>query len=397
MQSSDRLAIDQQDYVIALRRELHRIPETRFETKCTRDVILREIKSLASSCKSSCTFGEAHESKGGIVFDIDVPGCTDRLLFRADFDALLIEEDTGLEFSSVNKGVSHACGHDTHVAMLTGFLKAVSDGDLIPAHNLRIVFQDGEENPGVPPETESGGEILVREGVTEGVSRAYTVHVLVDNNSRKGAFISCGGAMLANTGRISMIINSTGGHAGMPDTGVNALRVARAVMDRLDSLRVEIAGSIGDIALEPVILNAGKSSNVMPSRAEIWYSFRSLLPREKHLEISERIVSEIKKTALSMNAEIDAVSMPGAPLLINDKDEYERVSKLLNSSGEKAVEIPPMLGGEDFAHYLYRVPGVMFWLDAGQEGSGNQHTPKFNPDESVMWRGVHFWMLLAME
>ena len=396
MQNSDRLAMEQQDYVIGLRRELHRIPETRFETKGTRDVILREIKYLASSCLGTCRFGIPRESKGGIVFDIDVPGCTDRILFRADFDALLIEEDTGLEFSSANKGVSHACGHDAHVAMLMGFLKSVSDGKLVPVHNLRIVFQDGEENPGVPPETESGGEILVREGVTESVSYVYTLHVLVDNNSRNGVFISRGGAMLANTGRICMKINSTGGHAGMPDTGVNALRVVRNVMDRLDLLRLEIAGSIGDVALEPVILNAGKSSNVMPSGAEMWYSFRSLIPREQHLEISNRIVSEIKKTASDMNAEIDAVSMPGAPLLVNDHDEFKRVFKLLNVNGQKAVEAPPMLGGEDFAHYLYRVPGVVFWLDAGQEGTGKQHTPKFNPDENVLWKGVHFWMLLAV-
>ena len=336
------------------------------------------------------------ESKGGIVFDIDVPGCTDRILFRADFDALLIEENTGLEFSSVNKGVSHACGHDTHVAMLMGLIKAVSDGSLTPVHNLRIVFQDGEENPGVPPETESGGEILIREGVTEGVSHAYSLHILVDNNIRNAVFISCGGPMLANTGRISMTINCSGGHAGMPDEGVNALRVARKVMDRLDTLNSEIAATIGNIALEPVILNAGKSSNVMPSEAQMWYSFRSLLTREQHLEISGRIIAEIKKTASDMKAEIDCVSNPGAPLLVNDNDEFERVFKLLNCNGQKAVEAPPMLGGEDFAHYLYRVPGVMFWLDAGQDGSGNQHTPKFNPDENVLWRGVHYWVLLAM-
>lgn len=397
MRSLKEYALAQQDYVVKIRRELHRIPETRFNTGLTRGFILNELKSIISSNRSEITFGTPHESRGGITVDIDIPGPDDRILFRADFDALAIREETGLDYSSVNEGVSHACGHDTHTAMLLGFLRSLSKGAFIPSHNLRLVFQDGEENPGVPPEKESGAEILIDGGVLDGIISAYTLHILVGNNENSGVFMARGGAMLANTGRIRFRIKTTGGHAGMPETGINALRITRSVMNHLDSLSTDLRASEEPVVLEPVILNAGKSSNVMPADAELWYSFRTLLPRAQHVEMTEGIIREIKKISFGPGVEIEAVPMYGAPLLVNSPDIYGHVRDLLDRNGQKTVEIPPMFGGEDFAHYLYNVPGVMFWLNACQKGSGKQHTPMFNPDENVFWKGVHYWMLLAAD
>jgi amidohydrolase len=108
-----------------------------------------------------------------------------------------------------------------------------------------------------------------------------------------------------------------------------------------------------------------------------------------------KIISEAKRTALRTGSELEANSMHGAPLLINSPDVYQHVAAIINSNGQKAVEIPPMFGGEDFAHYLNGVPGTIFWLDACQKESGGQHTPTFNPDEGVFWRVVHYWILLA--
>ncbi len=395
MDSLKKLALAQQDYVVKIRRELHRNPETRFNTGFTRGLILNEINTIISANRSHVKFGKPCESRGGITVDIDVSGCSDRILARADFDALPVREETGLDWSSVNEGVSHACGHDAHTAMLLGFLRSLSEGSYKPLHNLRLVFQDGEENPGVPPEKESGGEILVREGVLDGIRSAYSLHIFVGDNDRNGVFLSRSGAMMANSGRICFRIKSTGGHAGMPETGVNALRVAQSVMNCIDSLKSSFMSSSEQAALEPVILNAGKSSNVMPTDAELWYSFRTFLHREEHIEVAEKIIGEVKKTAMSAGAELDAIPMHGAPLLINSSDVYKHVAAVLNENGQTTMEIPPMFGGEDFAHYLNDVPGVMFWLDAYQHGSGRQHTPMFNPDENVFWRGVLYWMLLA--
>ena len=168
-------------------------------------------------------------------------------------------------------------------------------------------------------------------------------------------------------------------------------------MNNLDIFMSSHFASSQSIALEPVILNAGKSSNVMPADAELWYSFRTLLPKDEHIEIKGRIIDEAIKTALREGADLDAVPIYGAPLLLNTPDVYEEVVTILNNNGQKTVEISPMFGGEDFAHYLDKVSGVMFWLDAYREGAGRQHSPVFNPYEDVFWKGVHYWMLLAIE
>lgn len=397
MDSLEKPAMVQQEYVVSMRRELHKNPGTRFETGFTRGLILNEINSFIRSNSGHVKIGEPRESRGGIITDIDAPGCKDRLLFRADFDALSIQEETGLAFASVNKGIFHACGHDAHTAMLLGFLKSVSHGDFRPAHNIRLVFQDGEENPGIPPEKESGGEILVREGALDRVNCAFSLHIMVNNKEKNGVFMSRAGAMMANSGRIIFKIKTTGGHAGMPETGINALRVAQAVMNRLNNFISKHMESSQSVVMEPVILNAGKSSNVMPADAELWYSFRTLLPGNEHMEMTGLIIDEAKKTAFKEHAALEAIPLYGAPLLINTPGVYRHVAELLKKNMQEVMEISPVFGGEDFAHYLNNVPGAMFWLNAYQDGSGTLHTPRFNPDEDVFWRGVHYWMLLAVK
>jgi metal-dependent amidase/aminoacylase/carboxypeptidase family protein len=113
-------------------------------------------------------------------------------------------------------------------------------------------------------------EILVREGVLDGISSAFSLHILVRNIDRKGIFMSRNGVIMANSGRIIFRIKSTGGHAGIPDTGINALRVAQALINSIDAFLSNFGVPSESIALEPVILNAGKSSNVMPADAELW-------------------------------------------------------------------------------------------------------------------------------
>ncbi|HEY4479258.1 MAG TPA: M20/M25/M40 family metallo-hydrolase, partial [Candidatus Paceibacterota bacterium] len=189
-------------YVIEIRHELHSIPETRYETPKTRAVIRRELGTFMPGVL-------IEESKGGIVANIgDIAGAP-RLLFRADFDALPIAEKTGLAFISVNEGKSHACGHDCHTAMLLGLCNLIGRGWVTPKYNLRLVFQDAEENPGTNPEPISGGDRLVQDGVTKGVERAYAIHVWNHPTGKPGVFLSRPGGLLGNSGRIKFAATST--------------------------------------------------------------------------------------------------------------------------------------------------------------------------------------------
>lgn len=394
MKTDELIAIarSMDDYVFGIRRILHQKPETRWETEETRNLIITEASIMGYEIKAL---------DGGIVVDVYAPNCTNTtewLLFRADFDALPVPEKTGILFTSKIEGKSHACGHDIHVAMLLGAMRAISEGLVKPTKNLRFVFQDAEENPGTAPRLESGGSVLVNEeGVCDGISKAYALHIRNMPDSTFGAFHSRPGAVTGNSGRLYFKIESSGGHVAKPHTGVNALRVVNAVMNRLDTFLARHMDPLQPATLEPAIVNSGKGSNVMPAEAEIWYGFRTLLPRDEHIKMAETIWLEVTAVAESMNAKVaDFKLIHGHPAQINDLATYERAVQLLKGANESVVEMDPSMGGEDFAYYSMKVPSAMFMLGAyGPNSTGDHHSPTFNPDASVFWRGVHFWLLLA--
>ena len=210
MKSLKEAAQGQQSYVVEIRRAFHRHPETRYETVLTRRLILDEVSSLADLNHGNVVIQPPLKLRGGIMVDIDIEGSHDRLLFRADFDALPVPEKTGLEYSSQTEGISHACGHDTHTAMLLGFLRCVSEGSVVPNHHLRLVFQDAEENPGTPPEPVSGGYLLVNEGVLHSVSSAYALHIGAGEEGTHGAFLSRAGRHARQFGPRSFSVDCLG-------------------------------------------------------------------------------------------------------------------------------------------------------------------------------------------
>jgi amidohydrolase len=388
-------------YVIQVRRELHQCPETRYETEATRRLILQGIREASDKARNlvpNITFCPPTNCQGGIVINIDVAGATDWIAFRADFDALPVTEATGLPFASKHAGKMHACGHDIHAAMLLGFLKCVAEGKVVPKHNLRLVFQDAEENPGLPPEPISGGEMLAKDNVLDGVQEIYGLHVWCNpKRGTPGVFFSRSGGLMGNSGRIKFVLKSSGGHVMEPSGGVNALRVVSAVMNRLDTFIARHLDPTNQPAtLEPTIVESGKASNVMPGNATVWYGFRTAEPREKHLALMDEIEAEVKAVAVSLGAELtECQKMGGHPALINDAKAYEKVASLLQGAGQKFEVHPPVLGGEDFAHYLYQKPGCFTFLGAHTPGSGDHHSSTFNPGETVFWQGVLYWTLLA--
>jgi len=385
-----------QPYVVEVRRVLHQIPETRYETQGTREYIRKEVDKILFPVDHGLT--AIHESKGGIVVDVTIDQTLPRVAFRADFDALPVPDKTGLPFASKNEGKSHACGHDAHVAMLLGFLKCVAEGKVTPKHNLRLVFQDAEENPGVAPEPISGGEMLAKSNVLDGVQEIYGLHIWCNaKRGTPGVFFSRPGGFMGNSGRIKFVLKSSGGHVMEPSGGVNALRVVSAVMNRLDTfIARHLDPTTQPATLEPTIVESGKASNVMPGNATVWYGFRTAEPREKHLALMDEIEAEVKQVATSLGAElVECQKMGGHPALINDAKAYEKVVGLLQGAGQKFEIHPPVLGGEDFAHYLYQKPGCFTFLGVYQPGSGDHHQGNFNPDETVFWQGVLYWTLLA--
>ncbi|MCP4544319.1 MAG: amidohydrolase, partial [Chloroflexi bacterium] len=183
-----------QPWVVDIRHHLHQIPELCWEEEETLALIRQQIDGIkANAQRSQRPLVNVHQAKGGIWVDVTFDQDLDRVLLRADVDAIPIQEQTGLSFSSQNAGIMHACGHDAHAAMLLGALKALLENDIPVTHNLRFVFQRAEENP----LKASGGATLVGEGVLKGVTEAHALHIWAA--SEPGVFLSRPGPMMANS------------------------------------------------------------------------------------------------------------------------------------------------------------------------------------------------------
>lgn len=378
------------NYVVDVRRRIHKYPELRWQEERTMQLIVNEVDPMDNENIDIC----GRVASSGLWYDITIDPSFDRLLFRADIDAVPVNEATGLDFASQNDGVSHACGHDTHITMLLGALKAMTDQNIIPTHNLRFVFQRAEENPGTDPNPESGGHCLVREGILEDISEAYALHILA--TGKGGIFYSRPGPFLGNSDRVKMTIASSGGHVATPHQGINALRIAKEIMNTLEGLPNRILGPFEPATLEPAILKSGSGSNIMPAQAELWYGVRTMLNANARDEYLKKIEKEVRAVVDKFpEAAINFDWILGHPVLINNPANFNKIAARLKQAGQNVEEHEPILGGEDFAYYLQGRPGSMWMLGASQENCGDHHQPIFNPDESVFWKGVLFWLLLA--
>ncbi|MFA6445814.1 MAG: amidohydrolase, partial [Candidatus Paceibacterota bacterium] len=382
--------------VVEWRRYLHMYPEIRWEENETLAYIRRQLElNLAAIEPSPFIFSEM---TGGLVVDLIIPGKTEMVLFRADVDALAVSEQTGLPYTSKVPGKMHACGHDMHSAMLMGAIVGISRAmqvGYIPTHNIRFVFQRAEENP----VTESGGASLVKGGVLEGVKEAYGLHVWATGEA--GTFLSRSGVTLGNSDRMKIEIKTTGGHVAMANEGVNAIDVVSSILNGLSGFGGRFLGDTEPVSIHPTIVNSGTASNVRPANAEMWYSARNFLGPDKRKAFHEALkarVCAIARVYPDPNLKVNVTIINGHPTLQNTAPEYEKTKLMLDNAGFKTIGIEPQLGGEDFAWYLKLqggVPGVMWMIGANQEGCGGHHAPTFNPSESVLKDGVHFWLLLA--
>ncbi|MGE5676810.1 MAG: M20 metallopeptidase family protein, partial [Pseudomonadota bacterium] len=227
------------DEVIHIRRRLHAVPEPGlYETETTR-FIHDYLKSLNIEA-------EIGPGPTGVIGYIEGKPGAKTIAFRADIDALSVEEQTGLEFSSVKKGFMHACGHDGHTAMLLGFAKLLKQLGEELKHNVLLVFQPAEEGPG-------GALPIVASGILEkyDVSCIFGQHIFPDIPEGK---IGCRpGAFLAQTGEFDFAIKGRSCHGAMPQNGTDALVAASSIVLALNTI---VSRNINPV--EPAVVTVGR-------------------------------------------------------------------------------------------------------------------------------------------
>ena len=371
--------------VTALRHELHRFPEIRFQEEWTSERIAYELGQSGIAVERG--YG------GGTGLVADIKGKSDRIIaLRADMDGLEILEETGLAYASEIPRCMHACGHDGHIAMLCGAAKILAQHAADMDCTARLIFQPGEE-------LGMGGRIMVEEGVLDGVETVFGMHGWPSIPLGKVGLKM--GIAMAGADWFHITIKGQGCHGANPASGVDPIRVAAHIVvallnivDRELEQNEPAVVSVGSI-------HGGTTNNTIPEIVEIAGSARTLSApaREKVCAAINRIVIE---TAEAFYATATVTSDENAYVpLYNDPVAAAFARQAIDDGlgAGKMLDIEtPSLASEDFAFYLQQVPGALLWLGT-QSSAGKMrslHSPHFDFNDDALAIGISVWLSLVM-
>ena len=371
----------EQEATVALRRAIHADPELGLNCPRTTDKLKESLAGLPLTIRDS-------EATSGFVARLDGarPGRT--VLLRGDMDALPIIEETGLDFASANAGQMHACGHDTHSAMLTSAARILCGRRDAIAGTILFMFQPGEEGM-------HGARYMIEEGLLDDPEpeAAFALHIFPNV---PGGVIACrAGAMLASADKLGAMIHGKGGHAAMPHDAIDPVPIACEVVLAMQTYIARQTTFTDPAILSVTRISAGTTHNVIADDVELLGTMRTLSTKARKAvgEAFERIAT---KVAEAHGATAGAWIEEGYPPTVNDPRAVALIRELaVGQFGEDAYldMAAPSMGAEDFSYVLQKVPGAMAFLGvAPAEGDPSARAPLHNPsmmvDEAVLPRGV---------
>ena len=343
-------ARDELPSAVALRRRIHANPELGLDLPQTTAAVLESLAGIkleiTRSRKTSGLFARLRGAR---------PGPT--VLLRADMDALPMPEDTGLAFASKNAGSMHACGHDSHTAMLVSAVRLLDRHRDALAGDVLFMFQPGEE--GFAGARVMLGECLVDPAT---IARAFAIHI--DPRLPIGRVASKPGALLASADGFTIGLTGRGGHASMPHDTIDPVPVACEIVTAIQTLVTRRIDAFDPVVITVTKIAAGTTGNVIPESVEMLGTIRatSARARERAHEGLRRVVEGVA-AAHEVKANL-SIGM-GYPVTVNDADAVAFAREVMRDVlGENAyIPMPqPVMGAEDFSYVLEKIPGAMFFL-----------------------------------
>jgi amidohydrolase len=367
--------------IIALRRDIHREPELGFDTGKTAEKVLAALEGLPLDVETGV-------AENGIVATLEGEGDGPTVALRADMDALPILEDTGLPFASETEGKMHACGHDGHTSMLVGAAHALSGRRDQLDGKVKFIFQPAEEGGG-------GGKVMVDEGVADGVSSIFALHLWP--GLPFGKIATKAGPIMAAADAFEMEVKATGSHGAMPHLGSDAISIAAQIVTALQTIVSREVDPVEPAVLTVGEIGAGTAFNVIPDKAHLGGTVRTL-NADLREEMPRRMEELARGIAKGMRGDVDLDYTFSYPVTVN----HEAVANLALDvaedlfGGESVLELSsPSMGAEDFSYFLESLPGAFIWLGIGEDVSG-LHTPRFAFDETILPRGSALLSALAI-
>lgn len=356
------------DYAVSIRRQLHQYPEVGFELNRTVAMVTSELERIG--LEPIHKYGQ-----GSVVAEI---GRGEKLIaLRADMDALPVDEKTELPYKSKIPGRMHACGHDSHTAILLAIAKYLKENENKLSCKIRLIFQPAEEC------SISGAEMMVENGVMDGVDHILCTHC--ENGLEVGYVGICPGDYMAACIPLTITFLGKTSHAALPEYGIDANAMAVEAYIALKSAVKELAGNT------PYIWNVGRIEgghvhNVIADKCEMDISFRFYdLDFANKVEGKAREICKNIAERFGGRAEINW-NMSTYPVH-NDKKLTAEFEQLCKSAGISVCTVPQRMSSEDFAHYLTKAPGLIFRFGTRNEALGCTalaHRNDFMLDEQGM-------------
>lgn len=391
--------------VVAWRRDFHEHPELGNQEKRTAEIIAKHLRGLGIEVKTGVAkTGVVGLLKGG------KPGPV--VALRADMDGLPVTERVDLPFASKVKttyngketGAMHACGHDSHMAILMGVAEILSGMKNDLHGTVKFIFQPAEEGP--PFGEEGGAELMVKEGVLENPKVDVIFGLHINAQTEAGKLTYRPGGTMAAVNDMQIVVKGRSAHGAYPWSSVDPIVVSAQIINNLQTVvsrNLNVTENPGVVTIGMV--SAGNRSNIIPETVEMLGTLRALSDADEKM-INTRVRQIATKTAEAAGATAE-VKIPFSiryPVTYNDPELTEKMLPTLQATaGRDNVALkPPVTGAEDFSFYQEKVPGLFFFLGGMPKGkdpltAAAHHTPDFYIDESGFPLGVKALCTLTLE
>ena len=363
-----------EEEIIKIRRTLHMMPEASCEEFETTEFIYKYIEDLGLETQYAV-------DKTGVIGFLKVPNAESSVAFRADIDALSVEEKNEVEYKSKKEGYMHACGHDGHTAIVLGLAKIMTEKKETLRHNIVFIFQPAEEGPG-------GAEPIVNSGIFEkyNIKCIYGLHIYPELEEGK---IGCRpGPMMAQTGEFDIKIIGLNSHGAMPQKGVDAIVAASNIVTAIQSI---VSRNIDPIEAGLITIGrlvCGERRNVIANEALMEGTMRAF-DKNVYSVLRSRLIKMVTTMAEAFNCGVEYEIRDMYPAVVNDEHLHEKLKKAV--SKENYIRLKPIALSEDFSYYQNKVPGLFFMLGSRNESKGYVfplHSNSFNFTESILVTGV---------
>ena len=400
-QSIQQDILEIEDKLIEWRRDFHQNPE----------LSNREFKTAEKIAKHLTDIGlqvETNIAKTGVVaiLEGDQPGKV--IAIRADIDGLPVTERNDLDFKSEVKttflntetGVMHACGHDTHIAILMATAEVLSKHKDKIKGRIKFIFQPAEEGP--PPGEEGGAKLMIKEGVLENpkVDAIFGLHI--NSQTPVGTIKYKTGGIMASVERFVINVRGKQTHGSQPWSGVDPILISAKIIDGLQTIISREAELTNEAAVITVgKITSGTRFNIIPESSEMIGTVRTLDPKMREM-IEKRMKEMVEGIAKAYGGQASIIFQNNTSITYNDEELTARILPSLQTvAGEENVIImKATTGGEDFSFFQEKVPGVYFFLGgmtAGNTESFPHHTPDFMIDESGLLLGVKAFTQISID